>query len=177
MFTCPWERTEGWGNGREFRVGVGVNGQVVVWGVHLCMRECPRLGVTAFWGTTTVSGVMPSCLHIRRQALEIAASTTVARISRRASLTTPARASSSRRRPQEKELEVGEWPAVSLDPVVQAPAPAPVVVPAAAAASAPPVQTPAPAAGGGGGGAAASGVAASKVEPAARFENVVLTDA
>ncbi|CAN0289244.1 unnamed protein product, partial [Scytosiphon promiscuus] len=42
----------------------------------------------------------------------------------------------------EKEIEVGEWPAVSLDPVVQTPAPAPAVAPAAAAAATPTTLSP-----------------------------------
>ncbi|CBN76477.1 conserved unknown protein [Ectocarpus siliculosus] len=73
----------------------------------------------------------------------------------------------------EKELEVGEWPTVSLDePVAQAPAPTPIAAPAPAPAPASVPVAQAPAAAGGGAGAAA----AAQVQAAAKFQSVVLTD-
>ncbi|CAM9585987.1 unnamed protein product, partial [Ectocarpus sp. 13 AM-2016] len=75
----------------------------------------------------------------------------------------------------EKELEVGEWPTVSLDePVAKAPAPTPIAAPAPAPM--PVAQAPAAAAAGGGGAGAAAAAAAAQVQAAAKFQSVVLTD-
>ncbi|CAM9986148.1 unnamed protein product, partial [Pylaiella littoralis] len=70
---------------------------------------------------------------------------------------------------EEKELEVGEWPAVSLEPVAQAPTPA-------AAAPTPVARAPGAAASAGGAAARSAAAAIANVKAAARFQSVVLTD-